>query len=137
MQRFTPQRFEQAVGDKARYFLAHMQRAHPQGLVNFHGGLHGFRGGVFATHHFHQRQQINRVERVTDHAAFRVGRALVEFTRQQAGGAGTDQGIWLGRRADFAVQFQFQVQTFRRAFLNEIRVAHALFNGGDKAQAIL
>ncbi|MNZ87037.1 hypothetical protein D3C78_1058840 [compost metagenome] len=137
MQRLAPQRFEQAVGDETRYFLAHVQRAHPQGFIDLHGRLHRFRGGVFTTDHFHQWQQVNRVERVTDHAAFRMRGALVELAWQQARGAGADQRIGLGRRADFAVQVQFQLQSFRGALLDEIGIAHALFDGRDKAQAIL
>ncbi len=84
VQRLAPQRFEQTVGDESRHFLAYMQRAHAEGFVDVHRRLHGFRGGVLAADHFHQRQQINRVERVPDHAAFRVRRALVELARQQA-----------------------------------------------------
>ncbi|MNN24771.1 hypothetical protein D3C81_1382130 [compost metagenome] len=74
---------------------------------------------------------------MTDHAALRVCGTLVELARQQAGGAGADQRIGLGCRADFAVQVQFQLQPFRGALLDEIGIAHALFDGRDKAQAIL
>ncbi|MNN16644.1 hypothetical protein D3C81_1297920 [compost metagenome] len=137
VQRLTPQRFKQAVSDETRHFLAHVQRAHTQGFVDFHRRLHGFWRGVFTADHFHQGQQVNRVERVTDHAAFRVGRALVELARQQAGRAGADQCIGLGRRADFAVQFQFQIKAFRSTFLDEVSIANAFFDGGDEAQTIL
>ncbi|MNR20809.1 hypothetical protein D3C85_1376720 [compost metagenome] len=35
------------------------------------------------------------------------------------------------------MQVQFQLQPFRGALLDEIGIAHALFDGRDKAQAIL
>ncbi|MNG14669.1 hypothetical protein D3C84_984420 [compost metagenome] len=54
VQRLTPQRFEQAVGDEARHFLAHVQRAHPQGFIDFHRRLHGFGRGIFTADDFDQ-----------------------------------------------------------------------------------
>ena len=137
VQRLAPQRFEQAVGDKTGDFLAHMQRAHTEGFIHLDRGLDRFRRGVLAAHHFHQRQQIDRVERVADDTAFRVSRTLVELARQQPGGTRADQCIGLGRCADLAVQLQFQLQAFRGAFLDEVGVFHAFFNGGHKAQAVL
>lgn len=92
---------------------------------------------MFTAHHFYQRQQVHRVEWVTDHAALRVGGALIELTGQQARGAGADQRIGLGRGTDLTVQLQFQFQAFRGAFLDEVGVLHALLDGRHKPQAVL
>ena len=42
VQGLSPQRFKQSVGNEARHFLAHMQRAHAQGGVDGLGRLDGF-----------------------------------------------------------------------------------------------
>jgi hypothetical protein len=63
-QRFAPDRFQQAVGDKGLDFLFHVQGMHAERVVNLACALDGIRRGFFAADQFHQRQQVNRVERM-------------------------------------------------------------------------
>jgi len=114
-----------------------MQRAHAEGFIHADCCLDRLWRGVFTAHYLYQRQQVDRVKGVSDYAAFRVGRALIELAGQQPGGARTNQGIRLGRGADLAVQLQLQLQAFGSAFLDEVGVFYAVFDGSDKAQAVL
>ncbi|ABA52551.1 hypothetical protein BURPS1710b_A2129 [Burkholderia pseudomallei 1710b] len=135
MQRLAPQRFEQAIGDEARHFLAHAQRPHAERAIDAERRVDGVGRGALAAQHFDERQQIDRIERMPDDAALGTMRARVEIRRQQARRRRRDDRIGLRRATDPLVQFELQRLALGRAFLHEIRVGDARLDRRHEMQA--
>ena len=136
-QRLAPQRLHQAVGDEAVDLLAQAQRAHTDGFV--HGGSSLGRGSrrLLATAHLDQRQQVHRVERVSDHEALGMVHAVLHQRGQQARRGRTEHHVGAGGGAGPTQQILLQLQAFGCALLNEVDIGGRVLGGCDKSQGAL
>ena len=112
-QRLAPDGLEETVGDKGLDFLADLQRVHADGPVDFTGPPDCLVACLFATNHFHQRQQIDRVERMSDKKAFRTVHLRLEVARQDARCRRADQGVRRRGGLDLGIDRLLDIKPFR------------------------
>ena len=129
-QRLSPQGFEQAIGDEAIDFHAHLQRLHAAGGVERGGGVLCRLVGGIAAADLDQRQQVNRIERMADDKAFGVRHLRLQAAGQQARSGRGDHHIGPRRRLDFAQHADFQRFDFGQRFLDEIGAGHRIGQAG-------
>ena len=82
-ERLAPERFEQAVGDEAVDLRAHDERLHAERRVERHRALDGFSATLLAGDDLDERQQVDRVERMTDDEALGVSHVGLQPRRQE------------------------------------------------------
>ena len=133
-QGFAPQRLHQAVGYKSVYFLSHNQRAHFAFAVKRVGGGDGFGRGFFAAADFHQRQQINRIERMPDAQALGILHFRLQAGGAQPGSGGCNYGARRQGGVNFLQQRDFNLFALGRAFLREVGGFARFGDGARKAE---
>ena len=120
--------------DIARYFSAHAQRPHADAAIERGCQIEIPHGGRRAAQNFHQRQQINRIERMPDQHALCMAAVGLKSRRKQAGGTRGDHHVRPRRRVHARQQPAFQILDFRSALLNEIRIADCILQFANEAQ---
>ena len=98
--RLPPQRRLQPVRQMPSGLLADMNRAFADVAVEVQAPGHGLRRGVTARDHFHQRDQMRRVERVADGEARGGPEAGLHVAHDQPGGAGREDRLRPQHRVD-------------------------------------
>ena len=118
-------------------FPANDQRTHAQRGVLRLSALEYHRRGMLATDQFHQRQQIDRVERVRhDHAARRPLAGGLQIARLDAGGRGADHHFRLGQRVELAQHVVLERQPLGHVFLDQLGALHRGFQRVDEGQRL-
>ena len=127
VQGLAPDRLLQAIGDIALDLAAHPQRLHTEAPIEGDGAIDGPGVAGLATQHLHQGQQVDRIEGMADHHPPRHTAVRLNAARQQSRGTGGDDHLWRRRGIDALVQGALQVLALGRGLLDEIRLAHGLF----------
>ena len=136
-ERFTPDRFEEAIGDEGVDLHTDVQRLHARGRVDRHRPVDRSERRAFATHHLDQRQQVHGVERVPDDEPFGVGHLGLEVGGLEARGRRCDQGA--GRRGslDVGEDRPLQRQPLRHRLLDEVGIGDRLVDRSSDRQIAL
>ena len=92
-QRLTPDGLKEAVGDMGVNLFADMQGEHPDFAQGFLCRLDQRGVRLRRRHHFGERQQVDRVERMGHEDGRRVGSVLLQFAGLEAAGRRSDGRI--------------------------------------------
>src|SRR6266480_6601060 len=96
------------------------QGAHPQPPVEGTRLLDGAGPGALTSHDLDQRQQVNRIEGVTDQHALGMAAARLDTARQQAGRARGNDNAGARDAIDLGEQRSFQWLVLGTALLDEV-----------------
>ena len=103
-----------------------MERVHPALRVKSGGDRAGRLAGLRAAADLDERQQVDRVERMTHDETLGMGEALLKPCRQQPRGRRPDHHLRSRGRVDLGQHAAFKVFALGQAFLHEIDVAHGI-----------
>ena len=121
-QRFAPRRFQQPVGDVRVDLLADRQRPHADRLQERDGAVADRRVGRRRRHHLHQRQEIDRIERVADQYLPRTPRAALQVRWLESRRGRGEHGALRRMPLDLAQDGALRLQPFGHAFLYPVGV---------------
>ena len=131
----APQRGLQAVGDVTSDLAPYMNGALAQRRVEIHGTLDAvWRGGI-ATTHFHQRDQVRRIERMTQNHALRRLAAYLHAADRQTRAAAGQQYLRRRGRVHARIEVSLEVGALGAAFLHEVAAVQRTLKFGVEAQA--
>ena len=136
-ERLPPQRLEQPIGDEAVDLLRESQRVHPHALVHGAGAFARGGGRERATAHLDQRQQVHRIERMSDDEPLRMLHARLQQAREQARGGRREHDVGRRGSARPPQQVLLQLQPLGRALLHEVDALGRFFRRGDERESSL
>ncbi len=136
VQRLAPQGLLEAVGDEARHLAVHRDDGLARHLVEAGGPGDRRRVGAFAADDLDERDEVGRVERVSDDQARGVRGRRLHVRHRIAGGGGGDDDAGRRRRVQAGQQVTLEVELLGSALLDELGVGHGLFQGVRDGQPV-
>ena len=125
------------VGDEAVDLLAHDERPHPERPVDVDGAIDGGGRRRRAADDLDERQEVDRVERMTDDEPFRVRHVALQLGRQQARRRGTEHDRRAGRPAGVGEHRLLEGEPLGGALLHEVGAGDRFVGRADEAQRAL
>ena len=132
----APQRGLQPVRDVALDLALHVDRPLADGRVEGQGAFDGVGRGELAADHFHQRDQVRRVERMAQHHALRVRAARLHAADRQARGARGQDRIGRRGRVHAAEQLDLEVHALGAVLLHEVGHRDCVLQAVVEAQPV-
>jgi hypothetical protein len=136
MEGLAPKRRLQPVGNVPLDLALHVDRPLADGGVEGHCTLDGVGRGALAADHFHQRNQVRRIEGMPQHHAIRMRAARLHAADRQPRGAGGQDRVQRRGGVHAAEQIDLEIQALGAVFLHEVRVAQGVFQRSVKAQPL-
>ena len=126
----------EAVGDVTGQLLPEVHGLLADRRIELHRPLDGARGRLHAADHFHQRNDVRRIERMSHQAALGVRALRLHDAGRDAGRARRDDRVRRSRIVHVGEQLHLEIRPLGAVFLNEVRRRQRLLHVGREGQLI-
>src|ERR1700730_4796712 len=121
---FTIQSGLQSIGNVSHDFLANVDWLPADRGIERHRLLNDFRGGPRSGHHFHERNDMRRIEGMTDDATLRMDAPRLYQAHRNTRRTRGDDRVDGCRSIQLGEQPNLEVRSLRSALLNEVRLRY-------------